>query len=316
MTHSRFHLVLRDEEGRGYVLRATQSEYRLGRGDSNDIQLRDRNVSRQHALISFAQNVGGANDGSEAKVSLYDLDSSTGVFLNGARVQGESVVTHGDVIRIGDYQIKLNDFEEASPGATREYRKKGFDIDSVTTSFDGLGSGASAPVSSALPSELDDKGSPTRDFESFDEHTDQVAAYDASITKDYADQARFVVMSSIFAGTILPLEEGEYTVGRTENNDIVIAHRSISRTHAKVWVQSGSVRVVDLGGTNGVVVNDDEVDEATLEDGDIVELGNVLLRFVAAGERFQLSEDDIEIAAREDMNEEPKTKGRWRLFGG
>jgi pSer/pThr/pTyr-binding forkhead associated (FHA) protein len=107
---------------------------------------------------------------------------------------------------------------------------------------------------------------------------------------------RLVVLNTIFAGSSFPLRAAEAVIGRTEENDITIEHKSVSRNHAKVVREGDRVRILDLKSANGVLVNDEEVEAAVLRPGDVVELGRVRLRFVPPGERFSVPADEIERA--------------------
>lgn len=107
---------------------------------------------------------------------------------------------------------------------------------------------------------------------------------------------RLVVVNTIFAGSTFSLRAPEAVIGRTEDNDITIEHKSVSRNHAKVVREGDRVRILDLKSANGLLVNDEEVEAAVLRPGDIVELGRVRLRFVPVGERFVVPPDEIERA--------------------
>lgn len=107
---------------------------------------------------------------------------------------------------------------------------------------------------------------------------------------------RLVVLNTIFAGSTFSLRAAEAVIGRTEENDITIEHRSVSRNHAKVVREGDRVRILDLKSANGVLVNDEDVEAAVLRPGDVVELGRVKLRFVPVGERFVVPADEIERA--------------------
>lgn len=48
---------------------------------------------------------------------------------------------------------------------------------------------------------------------------------------------------------------GELLIGRTENNDIVLPSTSVSRRHARIYLEAGSCVVEDLGSSNGVFVD-------------------------------------------------------------
>ena len=73
-------------------------------------------------------------------------------------------------------------------------------------------------------------------------------------------------------------------LGRTGENDIKVDHHSISRNHAKVVVQDGRVKMVDLQSKNGIRVNGEFWEESILKSGDVIELGKVQFRFVEKGE--------------------------------
>jgi serine/threonine protein kinase len=71
----------------------------LGRGRHVDSQLNDLRVSRVHCEVEALK--GG-------RVLLTDLDSGGGTFVNGQRIH-EHYLKHGDVIRIGDSELRLVD---------------------------------------------------------------------------------------------------------------------------------------------------------------------------------------------------------------
>ena len=113
---------------------------------------------------------------------------------------------------------------------------------------------------------------------------------------------RLVAINTIFAGTVWALDKDEMVMGRTEDNELRIQHKSVSRHHAKIVCEGGKVRIVDLGSSNGVLVNDVERANAELENGDVIELGRVRLRFVPRGMQFGLSQAEIDQARLADEN--------------
>jgi predicted component of type VI protein secretion system len=77
----------------------------------------------------------------------------------------------------------------------------------------------------------------------------------------------------------LPLASGELTVGRGEDNSLILdpADPSASRRHATIRVDGPTVVVTDLGSTNGVFINDVKVEQAALVVGDVLRLGQTTL---------------------------------------
>jgi adenylate cyclase len=71
--------------------------------------------------------------------------------------------------------------------------------------------------------------------------------------------------------------KGEMSIGRTEGNDLVLNHPSVSRKHAKFESRNGAWWVVDLKSTNGVKVNGNLITEAPVNSGDKISIGSVQL---------------------------------------
>src|SRR6185295_11912647 len=85
-------------------------------------------------------------------------------------------------------------------------------------------------------------------------------------------------------------------------------HRSVSREHAKIICDRADVRIADSGSVNGIVVNREKVSEARLQPGDIIELGDVVVRFVGAGEHYVFDPAD----ARAYGPRSERNKPRWQ----
>ena len=98
--------------------------------------------------------------------------------------------------------------------------------------------------------------------------------------------ARMFVLTTDLAGMEFSLDRASLVIGRTDENDIVLGHRSISRHHAKVVRDGDHYTIVDLQSANGVRVNGEDYERIELNPGDIVELGHVKLRFVGPLETF------------------------------
>jgi pSer/pThr/pTyr-binding forkhead associated (FHA) protein len=80
------------------------------------------------------------------------------------------------------------------------------------------------------------------------------------------------------------------TIGRTENNDVVIADPSVSRLHAYVRHASGWV-VADAGSKNGSWLGDEQLEprrESPLPPGTVIRFGDVHLTFYRSSDLFEL----------------------------
>jgi len=78
----------------------------------------------------------------------------------------------------------------------------------------------------------------------------------------------------------IPLVKVASRIGRRPDNDIVFTNTSISGYHAEIHSQrDGTYYITDLGSGNGLSVNEQRVTQSELNDGDLVELGEVRFRF-------------------------------------
>lgn len=69
------------------------------------------------------------------------------------------------------------------------------------------------------------------------------------------------------------LDGPRFSVGRDPSSDIFLNDMTVSRAHAVLTVVSGKVTVRDEKSLNGTYVNGVCVDEAALNDGDVLQVG-------------------------------------------
>ncbi|MBI1732019.1 MAG: FHA domain-containing protein [Gammaproteobacteria bacterium] len=88
-----------------------------------------------------------------------------------------------------------------------------------------------------------------------------------------------------------PIGGAVWRIGRSRENELVLEDISISRRHAEIQRGSdGAFAVVDRGARNGLFVNGRKVQRQTLHEGDLIEVGDVVLRFTEIGADEQLQE--------------------------
>ena len=233
-------LLIEDDEGKTVAVPLIREEITIGRVDGNTIRLTEQNVSRKHARLSLRNGV----------LSLEDLGSYNGTSLNGSGVSGVATLKDGDVILIGDYRLGIQEEKvaQAEPPAARPVEPPP----------------AAAPVvQDAL------EGQPTIPISTM--------VAQAALTEL---PARLVVTSRLMSGTEFVLDRPSLVLGRTPENDIILNHKSISRHHAKIVREGERYVILDLESANGVRVGGVEHDRVELQSGDIIELGEVRLRFI------------------------------------
>lgn len=98
----------------------------------------------------------------------------------------------------------------------------------------------------------------------------------------HAGRMALLVIYGYDLGKSHVLAEGEHVIGRSAASDIQIDQDSVSRTHARLTCRGGTATVQDLDSSNGVFVNGHRVEQAELQDGDRLHLGETILKFVRA----------------------------------
>ncbi len=100
--------------------------------------------------------------------------------------------------------------------------------------------------------------------------------------------ARLVVLSGLEIGREFPIGECPVVAGRAETAGISFNAPSVSRRHAEIHKvsdgESEFFTITDLGSSNGTLVNGAPADHTPLRNGDRVQMGTVLLKFVIQDE--------------------------------
>ena len=109
--------------------------------------------------------------------------------------------------------------------------------------------------------------------------------------------ARLFVLTGPDLGRSFPLG-ARATLGRSDECDIVLRDRSISRKHALLALEDGRWYAEDQGSTNGISKDGKRAKRLELADGDEFKLGDLLLRLRLGAESVPgAGETDIEFEA-------------------
>lgn len=290
-----FKLVIQDDEGKTTVVPLIRDEITIGRKEGNTIRLTERNVSRRHARIL-------RNNG---EVHIEDLGSYNGIRVNNARIAERVSLRVSDQVQIGDYKLylKTEGVEQADEQRTMPIER--VDSASATDVIPAVAPGATQPMGvpqtpvAAASSGVQLVGNPNRTLVAIADTDPQgrpvaSAAAVAALTAPVG-YGKLVGISSNIAGKEFELSRPQMIVGRTDENDIVINHRSISRNHAKLVrePETGRYTISDLQSSNGVRVNNQDYGKVELRRGDVIDLGHIRLRFVEPGENYVFNAADI-----------------------
>jgi hypothetical protein len=102
---------------------------------------------------------------------------------------------------------------------------------------------------------------------------------DAAVTDTAVRRAKVILEVN---GMRHPLDPPGIVIGRGTEADLRINDPGVSRRHAEIRIypaETGvpNVSVVDLGSTNGMLVNGSKVQQATLDDGGTIKIGNTTM---------------------------------------
>lgn len=281
-----FKLVIEDDEGNKTVVPVIRDEISIGRQEGNTIRLTERNVSRRHARLLRNK---------DNSIVFEELDARYGTRKNGEKISGRADFVMGDVFLVGDYRLTLQG--ETPPEAKAEAPPKP--------------NGTPAPPPPSLPKQGGFSNQPTQitrreDIEKRGGVTELIPSAPAKI----------VVVSSNFAGQEFPLTHKEMVIGRGDEADIIIDHRSVSQAHAKIVREAaGTYKIIDLNSKNGIKVSGEEYKAVHLKRGDIIELGHVKFRFVEPNENYVFTPQSI-IEDDDSFAPAPNKKNKNAIMGG
>lgn len=89
-----------------------------------------------------------------------------------------------------------------------------------------------------------------------------------------------------------PVLNTTWRIGRSRDNELVLDDNSVSRLHAEIHrYNNGNFFILDMKSLNGIYVNDEQVSKKKLEEGDIIEIGDIFLRFTQFSEDYGLDDD-------------------------
>lgn len=105
-------------------------------------------------------------------------------------------------------------------------------------------------------------------------------AIDEDRTMFYEEpETRLIVVKSENLEGEISLEEEEILLGRSEEIDVTVDDKRVSREHCKISRVGNDFVISDLGSSNGTFVNGLKVTEKPLENGDRIQIGSNVFEF-------------------------------------
>ena len=107
--------------------------------------------------------------------------------------------------------------------------------------------------------------------------------------------ARLILMFNKQVVKEYPLDKEGVTIGRNEDNTIVVDNLAVSGYHARIDLAGKDHILTDLQSTNGTFVNDKKVVSHKLSHGDNVIVGKHVILFVGTGRETEAKTDQQKV---------------------
>ena len=228
-------------------------------------------VSRRHAEISYAN----------GQYILRDLGSTNGTYINGVRLEAESVyiLKQNDEIRFGkiakfSFQVRTIGVKDESTLQRKAPPQGAAAVHEMKTGFYDP-----RVATQASPSAL---GQPVFNTDGSLLLPGATSALPAAVVAKLTETPTLIVVARGEPGAF-PLKIGKRVMlGRDKQADIVLAEVLVSREHAEVVHGPDGFYIHDLGSSNGTLVNQVKIDNPyLLTHGDRIAIGNAMIFFMA-----------------------------------
>jgi ABC transport system ATP-binding/permease protein len=109
---------------------------------------------------------------------------------------------------------------------------------------------------------------------------------------------RLVMLAGPTPGVEYALTGPRIVIGRGEECDVSINHASVSRVHAEIHaLGDGRYELLDRESANGIRVNGAELQRSLIDSRDTIELGDVVLKYIPAGQIYRAGADESQQVA-------------------
>jgi pSer/pThr/pTyr-binding forkhead associated (FHA) protein len=211
----------------------------IGRGAQCQLMITGHGVSRTHASVYLH----------ERGVVVCDEGSANGVKVDGQLITAPTLVDEGNEIEISGFRLRVQTHPDlvAEPVA------------------------AVAPAAAPQPA-MERDGEDTD--EEFDTRLEVQSGAGAALA---STRLTLVGRGGPYDGTVMNLDEVLCTVGRDDDNHVVLEDPSVSRRHAQIRLSAlgDRVTVVDLRSSNGTFVEGERIKRAEVNAGSVVRFGDL-----------------------------------------
>ncbi|RME04268.1 MAG: FHA domain-containing protein [Planctomycetota bacterium] len=214
----------------------------------------------------------------EGKYFIKDLGSTNGTFLNEKQLppQVETPLQNGDVARIGSHHYH-------------------FTLPSLSLTMVGQEAVQPSLTDKELPPTLVDP-----------------EAIDFSFEEFFQEMGAHLLISYEGKRELYALEQKEITIGRSDENDIVISHSSISGHHAVFRLIGSCFELEDLRSTNGTVVNGQLIHKTRLSSPSLISFGDAVCLYTTKEANTKKHREQLEKTAKLLLKAGLINKKKWK----
>ncbi|HUJ78929.1 MAG TPA: FHA domain-containing protein [Nitrospiria bacterium] len=108
------------------------------------------------------------------------------------------------------------------------------------------------------------------------------------------------------------LKGSQFVIGRGPENDLVLSHPSVSRSHLLIRREQGGYFARDLDSRNGTMVNGRALTSATLTGGESLRVGDVALRFIREDEAVSADDPEDDVCEATMVRSAPRPPGHQK----
>jgi len=248
----------------------------IGSEAVNNIYIKKEGVSPFHAQVAH----------SPKGIRILDLNSETGVSVNGKRVS-QKVLEVNDEIEIGGCVLHVDRVKQPVTEGARRRPKPG----TIRLGFESAlaqnepkpGAGlldelASRPAKKPIDQEatiIASREELMREAEEEGGLEDLGAALkaEAGIGPEAHQNLVLACITGMNRGLVYPIGDKPVTIGRSPKATVFLQDLSVSREHAMIKKTGGKIEIIDLGSRNGIEVNNKRVMTKVVKAGDKITIG-------------------------------------------
>lgn len=242
----------------------------LGRSENCRLRLLDGDASREHARLF--RSIGG--------LTIVDLGSTNGTYVNGVKISEAKHLQPGDIIGIASerFTVKMEaDYSNATrmadvigmtrvgkvimvPPPRESWRTRFFSFFSFLWRSKARATSSEPPFAEEHQANID----------KYLQHFQDAEAGDKAVLFFHKNNKTLAV-HCVAEGT----EDNHWSLGRCETNYISITDASVSKHHATLSCKRGKWLLEDHSSTNGIMLNGVRKESIKLTDEADVRLGDV-----------------------------------------